>query len=283
MPAGTLSDEITRVLIVDSQGDHAQRVAAALAEVEDGGRLDLDEVGTVAEVPARIASGAADVVVLPLPQPDHEGVLPALELRASAPETPLVVLCRPEYEPIAIKAVQLGASDYLLSDRLYGTLVSRCLRHAVEVERVRARLARHDARWTSALRGDGGTDLRAASLRESLPEGFDKLVAEYRRALDRSIERALRPDAPHADHDVAKVARRAGRMGASPRDVIEIHTVVMKAREGEEGPQRARLVRAEGRLRLLELMGHLVTYYRDRLGVTRPASEVRRRPPAGGR
>lgn len=282
MPAGVVSEEITRVLIVASEGDHAERLAAALAEVEDGDRLELAEVGTVEEVPDRVASRAADVVVLPLPQPDHEGVLPALELRASAPETPLVVLCRPEYEPIAIKAVQLGASDYLLSDRLHGTLVARCLRHAVEVERMRSRLARYDARWTSALREDD-TEVRAASLRHALPEGFAKLVAEYRSALGRSIERSLHADARQADSDMARIARHAGRMGASPRDVIEVHAAVMKEREGEEGPQRARLVRAEGRLRLLELMGHLVTYYRDRLGIGRPASELRRRSPAGGR
>ena len=38
----------------------------------------------------------------------------------------------------------------------------------------------------------------------------------------------------------------------------------MKQREAEHGPQRMKLYLAEGRVRLLELMGHLVTLYRDR-------------------
>jgi hypothetical protein len=77
-----------------------------------------------------------------------------------------------------------------------------------------------------------------------------------------------------------RLARRAGRLGASPRDVIEIHTAVLKEKEAEEGPQRARLFQAEGRLRLLELMGHLVTYYRDLVGIGRPHAELGR-PEAG--
>jgi len=44
--------------------------------------------------------------------------------------------------------------------------------------------------------------------------------------------------------------------------VIEIHTAAIKAKEQEAGPQRMRLYAAEGQVRLLELMGHLVTFYR---------------------
>lgn len=259
-----MSEAGTRVLLVDAAGALAERLAAALAEVDDEQRLTLETVPTADQVRARVERGGVDVLVLPLPQPDHEGVLPALELRASVPGTPLVVICRPEYEPIAVKAVQLGASDYLLSDRLYGTLVARCLRHAVEAERTRARLARYDTRWSSPMHAESDAKVKVASLESALPEGFAKLVAEYRHALDRAVERILRSEAPGADSGMRRIARRAGRMGASARDVIEIHAAVMKEKEGEEGPQRARLYRAEGRLRLLELMGHLVTYYRDR-------------------
>jgi DNA-binding NarL/FixJ family response regulator len=275
-----MKDPSIRALIIDPDGQHSDRLVAAIAEVESESPITLERLDTADQVPERVAEGAADVVVLPLPQPDHEGVLPALELRASVPRTPLVILCRPEYEPIAIKAMQLGASDYLLTDRLFGTLVSRCLRHAVEVERVRARLARYDAGWASALRDETQPEVRAAPLRSALPEGFDKLVAEYRSALELAVERILHAAAPGTGDDMLRLARRAGRLGASPRDVIEIHTAVLKEKEAEEGPQRARLFQAEGRLRLLELMGHLVTYYRDLVGIGRPHAELGR-PEAG--
>lgn len=264
-----MKDPSIRALIIDPDGRLAERLGAAIAETEAESSLSLERVDRADQVPERVADGRADVMVLPLPQPDHEGVLPALELRASVPHIPLVILCRPEVEPIAIKAVQLGASDYLLTDRLYSTLVSRCLRHAVEVERVRSQLARYDASWASALRGEGDSEVRAASLRTALPEGFAKLAAEYRTALEEAVEASLHADAPRDDSSILRLARRAGRLGASPRDVIEIHTAVLKEKEGQEGPQRARLFMAEGRLRLLELMGHLVTYYRDLVGIGR--------------
>jgi DNA-binding NarL/FixJ family response regulator len=236
-----MRDPSIRALIIDPDGQHSDRLGAAIAEVESESPITLGRVERADQVPERVAEGAADVVVLPLPQPDHEGVLPALELRASVPRTPLVILCRPEYEPIAIKAVQLGASDYLLTDRLFGTLVSRSLRHAVEIERVRARLARYDAGWASALRDETQPEVRAAPLRSALPEGFDKLVAEYRSALELAVERILHADAPGTGDDMLRLARRAGRLGASPRDMIESRTAARVALPTPSAPPRARM------------------------------------------
>ena len=124
-----MSREIIRILLVDPEGLLAERVAAAIAEVDDGPALRLETVATPEEVPDRIAENGSQVVLLPLPRRDHARVLPALELRASVPGTPVVVLCRPEYEPIAIKAVQLGAADYLL--KLYITGETARTRRAI--------------------------------------------------------------------------------------------------------------------------------------------------------
>ena len=61
-----------------------------------------------------------------------------------------------------------------------------------------------------------------------------------------------------------------------PGPGIELHSTAMKQREAEHGPERMKLYLAEGRVRLLELMGHLVTFYRDRwLGGPRPGAADR--------
>jgi hypothetical protein len=61
-----------------------------------------------------------------------------------------------------------------------------------------------------------------------------------------------------------RLASAAAELRAGPRDIVELHSTAMKQREAEHGPQRMKLYLAEGRVRLLELMGHLVTFYRDR-------------------
>lgn len=281
-PADTAPAEHSpvEVLVVDPTPQVAERLAAALAgnaapaenaphdegtEVEDraaAADLRLSRVGRWAEASERIDGGEIDVVLLVLPGGD-QGVFPLVELRARAPELPVVVLSSADDEPLALKAVQLGATDYLLTERLYGTLVTRCVLHAVEAERVRARLRERQAQWPPSLRPAGDAAGRAASLRTALPRSFDELVSDYARLLDHAVEQVVYRVDHSLDADVRHLARRIGELRAGPRDVVEIHATAIKAKEQEAGPQRMRLYAAEGQVRLLELMGHLVTFYRQ--------------------
>lgn len=264
-----MESEPIQVWAVDPAGVLVPQIAAALTEAEPGHPLRLHSVATPAEA-AALASRDEDeggtgssVVLLPLPLAGGQGVLPVVELRAAAPDLPVVVACAPENEALAVKAVQLGASDYLLTDRLYGTLIVRCLRHAVELARVRAQLARRAEEWPPSLRPDAAAEVRAAALRLALPQVFDELVDEYAQIVDQAVDQITHRVEHPLEVRVRRLAQRAGELRASPRDVVEIHATVMKAREAEAGPLRFRLYLAEGRVRLLELMGHLATFYRD--------------------
>jgi DNA-binding NarL/FixJ family response regulator len=248
-----------RVLLVTSGQDLIDRVRGALAEYEAAARFDLACVADVASAILALRQGQVGVLLLPLPQPGGGlGVL--VTLRAEGPETPLVVISPEAEEPLAMKAVQLGASDYLLEERLFGTVLARALLHAVEVERVRRSLAAREAAWPPSLRPDG---VRPAALRSALPESFADLTRQYGELLDRAVEQALyRLEGPLEQH-VQRLASLAGELRAGPRDMVDMHATAMRAREVDQGSQRMKVYAAEGRVRLLELMGHLVTYYRD--------------------
>jgi hypothetical protein len=47
-----------------------------------------------------------------------------------------------------------------------------------------------------------------------------------------------------------------------PRDVVEIHLAAMRARAEEAPPQKTQAYVEEGRVLVLELMGHLANFYR---------------------
>lgn len=260
-----MSEEtVLRTVVVDPATEVAGRIAAALGETPEADRFRLIRVDDVATAAERFVRGEADLVLLPLPGPEGS-VSRLLELRAGAPDAPVVVLAPAADEAIAIKAVQLGATDHLVTERLYGTLLVRCLRHAVEVERVRSRLRGYDAEWPPPLDGEDGSvpGTRAATLREALPDDFAELVEGYGRLLDRAVEQTGRAGVPGPDPAARRLALRAGGLRAGPRDLVEIHAAAMSAREGRTGALRMKLFVAEGRVRLLEVMGHLVSYYRD--------------------
>lgn len=250
-----------RVLVVDEDGSVSSLLATALEGSSERERFALVRVPDLMEALEKLAARDTDVVLLPI-SPLDQGLGPLVTIRAEAPNLPIVVLCATGDEPLAVKAVQLGATDYLVTERLYGTLAARSLRHAVEVARVRVMLARHQEEWPASFGGGAGS--RPAPLRAAFPDRFAELARDYGEILDRAVEGILQRRPEPLEPHIQKLAGAAAELRAGPRDIIELHTAAMKLREAEHGPQRMKLYVAEGRVRLLELMGHLVTFYRDR-------------------
>lgn len=250
-----------RVLVVDADGGVTSQLAAVLEESPERERFALARAYGLKETLERVAAKDVDVVLLPI-SPLDQGLGSLVTIRAEAPTLPIVVLCAAEDEPLAVKAVQLGATDYLVTERLYGTLAARSLRHAVEVARVRRVLARQHEEWPASLGGGAGS--RPAPLRAAFPERFAELARNYGEILDRAVEQLLQRRPRSLEQQMQKLAGAAAELRAGPRDIVELHATAMKQREAELGPQRMKLYLAEGRVRLLELMGHLVTFYRDR-------------------
>lgn len=251
-----------RGVVVDAGGELAGRLTEVLAEVPEPERFALARAGGVAALAAAPDEEAPDVALVPL-SGSGEALAAVLELRSTRRSLPVVVVAaNGADEPLAVKAVQLGATDYLVADRLYGTLLVRTVRHAVEVERVRSQLRRVESEWPASLAPAGEAAGRAASLRAALPGRFAELVAEYGDILDRALEQAVLA----VDHDLEarmrRLAGRAGELRAGPRDLIELHTAALQSRQTSRGTRHDELLAAEGRMRLLELMGLLVGYYR---------------------
>ena len=65
------------------------------------------------------------------------------------------------------------------------------------------------------------------------------------------------------------IAEELGYLRAGPRDVVELHSSALKRKTGVVSHVKAQAYVEEGRVTLLELMGHLVSYYRTySLGTT---------------
>lgn len=254
-------DANLRVLVVDAEGVVTSQLAATLEDSLEGKRLALARASDLTETLQRLADHEADLVLLPISAQDKKGLGLLMTLRAEAPALPIVVLCAGGDEPLAVKAVQLGATDYLVTDGLYGTLAARSLRHAVEVARLRAVLATYHGEWS--LSASGGASSRPASLRAAFPERFAELTREYGEILDLAVEQILQRRPASLEWRLQRLASAAAELRAGPRDVVELHATAMKQREAEQGPQRMKVYLAEGRVRLLEVMGHLVIFYRD--------------------
>ena len=99
-------------------------------------------------------------------------------------------------------------------------------------------------------------------LEQSSPDLFKQLVCRYGDLMELAVEqRAFR-----VKHDISgklqDIAEEIGFLQAGPRDVVEIHTSALRKKTGVSNQARAQVYIEEGRVMVLQLMGHLVSQYR---------------------
>ena len=99
-------------------------------------------------------------------------------------------------------------------------------------------------------------------LHQSAPNIFDETLQRY----GDLIELALEQQAYRVEHDISgklrSIAEQLGHLKAGPRDVVELHSSALKRKTGAASHAKAQAYVEEGRVMVLELMGHLVSQYR---------------------
>jgi hypothetical protein len=119
----------------------------------------------------------------------------------------------------------------------------------------------------------------ATSLQQSAPDVFSKLVGELRQILVQSLEqRAFKVD-HHVSDALRSLGDRLGFLNVMPRDVIEIYSVALESESRAASERKVKAYVEEGRLVVLQLMGHLVSYYRAQVA---PGSRSPQTPSASG-
>lgn len=134
--------------------------------------------------------------------------------------------------------------------------------NAVELSALETLSQGHQTRITAGMMG-------LSSLSKGFPQLFEQLVSQYQTVLDQALEQRLYKVEHPVSEQLRVIAERLGFSRSSPRDVIDIHTTALRARI-EDRSQSARAYFEESRILVLELMGYLVSYYRNyALGIRR--------------
>lgn len=137
---------LTTLLIEDNPGD-CRLVQEMLNDVAPGAfhLIHAEQLSTAIPL---LEQHPIDVILLDLGLPDAGGLDTLIKVHALAPEVPIVVLSQIEDESLAVRAVRMGAQDFLVKAHINGRLLNRSLRYALErrqLEEHLYRLAHHDA------------------------------------------------------------------------------------------------------------------------------------------
>jgi diguanylate cyclase (GGDEF)-like protein/PAS domain S-box-containing protein len=190
--------------------------------------FELDWVSTFDDAFAAIARDEHDVIVVDYRLGEHDGLELLGHARALGTTAPIILLTGQGDGDIDLAAMRAGAADYLVKGQIDGPLLERSIRYAIEQSRTLQALRESEERYALSARGanDGlwVWDLRANEVyysprwKSMLGYGEEEVGASADEWLSRvhpddvellraALDRHLRGDAPHLEHEHRMRAR----------------------------------------------------------------------------
>lgn len=264
-----------RVLLLEDNPTDAMLLRETFSDTP-GVEFAVTHVERLAEGLDKLGTHSFDAILVDLSLPDSQGVETFLALQRRARGVPILVLTALDDDSTGLAAMREGAQDFLVKRTPHSPLLNRSIRFAIE--RVRAQQATEQSRsleanerelrsmdeWAAVSNTAITARLYASgSLREGAPEQFDRAVAEYADLLVCFLRERVFKVEKRSTEALRALGDHLGFLRARPRDVVEIHTAAMKRRLEHEPIAKAQALIEEGRLAVLELMGHLTSYYRN--------------------
>ncbi len=118
----------TSVLLVEDNIPDARYVLEILPKAT----YNVSHANSLSQAHDQISGNKFDIVLLDLSLPDGNGLDSFLSMVGFAPMTPIIILTGLDDEDIALRAVQLGAQDYILKKEINEHNLLRSIRYTIE-------------------------------------------------------------------------------------------------------------------------------------------------------
>lgn len=228
----------THILLVEDNPDDAYLVRRLLKQSSHTS-FELQIVNRLHEGLSMLSVEHFDIVLLDLNVLDSFGMDTLLTAQSGAPHVPIVVMTSLSDEGLGVRAVQLGAQDYLVKGEVDSNLLIRAINYAIERKQVERELRRHRDHLEELV-AERTAELMQINTRLAA-EIVERQQAETAERAQRQFSEALRDisNALNSTHDLGEVLDRmlANIERVVPFDLAEVMLF-------EEG--MARIVRAHG-------------------------------------
>lgn len=260
-----------RVLLIEDEPEDAEIVENMLRGVRSAffkKGIELACVETLSQAKQIISEQEFDIILLDLMLPDSRYMKSLEELQSENLGIPIIVQTTLEDEVVAVKALELGACGYLpkvVNDR---NLLLYAIRTAIEQKQQLNQIEplasqQQELDTLDSLLMESTKAKSNHSLEQRLPDIFAELKTRYGELLDRYVEQKIYQVEYELTSEISVLIEQLGYLQATPKDLIEIHTSVLKPIVNNSSVKKGkRAFMIEGRYLLLELMGKLTCYYR---------------------
>jgi PAS domain S-box-containing protein len=140
--AQKLPSEVIRVLLIEDNPGYSDVIRIMLEKVQEA-RFDVVVVKRLFEGLQSLRAGTIDVVLVDLKLPDSQGIETFDKVYAQAADVPIIVLTVTDSDELALEAVQKGAQDYLVKERVDGKSLVHSICYAIERKHKEEALKKH--------------------------------------------------------------------------------------------------------------------------------------------
>jgi len=130
------------MLVEDNPGD-ARLIREMLADSKPAAQFRLVHVERLDAALEKLNEKWFDVVLLDLTLPDSQGLETVGRIYEKAPTVPIVVLTGFEDESLGLRAVQVGAQDYLIKGKVNSYFLVRSIRYAIERKQMEEKIIKY--------------------------------------------------------------------------------------------------------------------------------------------
>ena len=217
-----------------------------------------------------------DAILLDLNLVDSQGISTFIKLYNVSESTPIIILTGLQDEDFATKLIGLGAQDYILKQELTKTLIRKSIQYAIERNNLKLKLADVTQQKIMKLDLDNLEKLSEGeksvitsklyanlSLQQASKEKFTELVQQLEIIFENHYESIIVESNFNRSEIMKSFAFQLGFFQATPKDVTSIYLAALKELDSKVPNEKMKLLFSEGKMLLIELMGYLVTYYRE--------------------
>ena len=140
------------VLLVEDSPTDALLIGAVLSDVPDV-QYEVTHAVRLSDGLARARETRFDVVLLDLGLPDAQGMDTFRKFHRQVPELPVLVLTGLDDISVGLQAIQEGAQDYLIKNKINSSVLSRVIRYAIDRHRAATALTASEERFQLAVNG----------------------------------------------------------------------------------------------------------------------------------
>lgn len=265
-----------RIVLVGASAGAQDWLRAVISDGGSGADGEIRCMNGAEEAVALIGAAPCDLIVVDLDAlPPDSSFAVIRRLSEAHPAVPLVAVAADWPDVLTIAALQAGADECLRKDASRD-IARHGFDHAMAHARSKAAMdeqrvqAEHDRelRGLSSLCGPSPLPITErsfgmVSLASRAPQHFAKFVRIYGVVLDAAMQHRSMKHEGDLTVELSELADQLGMLGAGPRDVIDLHKAVIAAGVQGQGARWAKTYLEESRLLLLQLMGYLVSFYRN--------------------